>query len=65
MVFQVAENAHGTHGMDEWLMRYHGKVIRKPQRPEYYPEDSNLVWHIKEVFRGPARCDDSSLFDDI
>lgn len=65
MIFQVAENAHGTHGMDEWLMRFHGKVIRKPQRPEYYPEDSNLVWHIKEVFRGPARCEVSSLFDDI
>ncbi|MDW7730389.1 MAG: HNH endonuclease [Bacillota bacterium] len=55
LVFQVAENAHGTHGMDEWLMRYHGQEIRKPQRPNYYPQDSFINWHMREVFRGPAR----------
>jgi putative restriction endonuclease len=55
MVFQVAENAHGTHGMEEWLMRYHGQVIRKPQRPSYYPEEGFINWHFKEVFRGSVR----------
>ena len=55
MIFQVAENAHGTHGMDEWLMRYHGQEIRKPQRPAYYPQDGFINWHVREVFRGPAR----------
>lgn len=55
LVFQVAENAHGTHGMDEWLMRYHGQEIRKPQRPDYFPENNYINWHVREVFRGPAR----------
>jgi putative restriction endonuclease len=55
MLFQVAENAHGTAGMDEWLMRYHGQEIRKPQSPDYYPENIFINWHVKEVFRGPAR----------
>ena len=55
MVFQVAENAHGTHGMDEWLIRFHGQEIRRPQRPEYYPEEGFINWHVREVFRGPAR----------
>ena len=55
MLFQVAENAHGTHGMDEWLMCYHGEEIRKPQRPDYFPENNYINWHVREVFRGPAR----------
>ncbi len=55
MVFQVAENAHGTDGMDEWLMRYHGQEIRKPQRPDYYPENKFINWHAREVFRSPVR----------
>ena len=55
MTFQVAENAHGTHGMEEWLMRYHGQEIRKPQRPDYYPQEGFINWHVREVFRGPAR----------
>jgi len=55
MTFQVAENAHGTHGMEEWLMRYHGQEIRKPQRPDYYPQAGFINWHVREVFRGPAR----------
>ena len=55
LIFQVAENAHGTHGMEEWLMRYHGQEIRKPLRLDYYPEDDFVDWHMREVFRGPAR----------
>ena len=55
MIFQVAENAHGTHGMDEWLMRYHGLEVRKPNRPNYYPSNNYISWHVREVFKGPAR----------
>ena len=54
MVFQVAENAHGTHGMEEWLMRFNGQEIRKPRRPEYYPDKNFINWHVKEVFRSQA-----------
>jgi len=55
MVFQVAENAHGTHGMEEWLMRYHGLEVRKPQSSDYYPNNNYINWHVREVFKGPAR----------
>lgn len=51
----VAEGAHGTNGFDEWLMRYHGKQLRMPIRPEYYPREAYVQWHLKEVFRGPER----------
>lgn len=51
----VAEEAYGTHGFDEWLMRFHGMRVRSPINPIYQPKDIFLGWHIKEVFRGPAR----------
>ncbi|MDQ1910551.1 HNH endonuclease [Paenibacillus sp. GD4] len=51
----VAEQAHGTNGFDEWLMKYHGKKVRTPIHPLYTPKDNFLNWHIREVFRGPAR----------
>lgn len=51
----VAERAHGTNGFNEWLMRFHGKDLRTPIRPKYYPKDSYVNWHIHEVFHGPAR----------
>lgn len=28
MTLMVSENAHGTSGFNEWLMKYHGKVSR-------------------------------------
>lgn len=54
-VLRVAESAHGTRGFDEWLMRYHNKPIRQPQRPDYYPNKGYIDWHFREVFRGPSR----------
>ncbi|QJD86348.1 phosphorothioated DNA-binding restriction endonuclease [Cohnella herbarum] len=51
----VAEEAHGTEGFEEWLMRFHRKRIRSPIRPVYQPKDTFIEWHIREVFRGPAR----------
>lgn len=55
LVFKVAENAHGGVGFDEWLMQFHGKKIRSPQNPHYMPEKDFINWHLKEVFKGPAR----------
>lgn len=51
----VAEQAHGTHGFEEWLMRFHGKKVRAPIHPTYTPKESYINWHVREVFRGPAR----------
>ena len=54
-VLRVAEDAHGTSGFEEWLMRYHDQPIRRPQRPDYYPGGDYINWHVREVFRGPSR----------
>lgn len=51
----VSQDAHGTNGFDEWLMRYHGNEILKPIEASYYPKDDFIYWHVKEVFKGPER----------
>ena len=55
MAMHVSEAAHGTSGFNEWLMAYHGKEIRPPQRQSYCPEPQFIDWHVKEVFKGYAR----------
>jgi len=51
----VAEQAHGGNGFEDWLMRYHGKYIKPPINPSYQPNNLFLNWHVREVFKGPAR----------
>jgi putative restriction endonuclease len=51
----VSDQAHGTGGFDECLMRHHGKEARRPQRHEWNPDPDYLDWHLREVFRGEAR----------
>lgn len=54
-VFLLAEEANGAIGFNEWLFKYHGKKIRQPIHPDYYPQNTYVDWHIREVFRGPSR----------
>jgi|SRR5579884_620760 len=35
--FLVSEQAHGSAGFEDSLMRYHGSPVRRPQRPEWHP----------------------------
>lgn len=51
----VSEHAHGTCGFEDWLLAFHGKQLREPQNPDYYPRAKYLKWHFKEVFRAPSR----------
>ena len=51
----VSEEAHGTNGFQEWLMRYHGQNLRAPIHPDYSPKDTFINWHVREVFRGRTR----------
>nr|WP_258171108.1 HNH endonuclease [Paenibacillus sp. R14(2021)] len=44
----VAEQAHGTNGFDEWLMKFHGKMLRSLINPIYMPKMYYLNWHIRE-----------------
>lgn len=52
----VSDNAHGTNGFQEWLMKYHGKRLRPPQNHIYLPRDKFVEWHVKEVFQGDYRA---------
>jgi putative restriction endonuclease len=54
-VLLVSDQAHGTSGFHEGLMRHHGGPIRSPQRKEWRPAPPCLDWHAKEVFKGTAR----------
>jgi putative restriction endonuclease len=51
----VSEEVHGTSGLDEWLFRFEGQIINKPQRESYLPKLEFLHWHRTEVFKSPAR----------
>jgi len=54
-VLVVSDQAHGTEGFHEALMRHHGKPVRLPQRKEWKPAPDALDWHAREVFKGWAR----------
>jgi putative restriction endonuclease len=49
----VSQDAHGTHGFEEWLMRFNGQEVREPIQSYYYPDSAFLHWHVREVFKGP------------
>jgi putative restriction endonuclease len=51
----VSENVHGSTGLNDWLIRYHGVEINKPIRKEYYAKNDHLNWHLNEVFQLPFR----------
>ena len=51
----VSDDARGSVGFQEWLMRFHGEQISSPQRQSYYPEVEFIGWHVKEVFKGDYR----------
>lgn len=51
----VSERANGSVGFQEWLMAFHGRPLRRPQRKSYFPDSRFTQWHISEVFHGPYR----------
>ncbi len=51
----VSDDAHGTAGFEEWLMRFHGGKLNFPQRQTYYPSEDFTRWHVREVFQGEYR----------
>ncbi len=51
----VSDDAHGTAGFHEWLMRFHGEKLNFPQRQTFYPSESFTHWHAREVFQGEYR----------
>jgi putative restriction endonuclease len=55
MKIMVSDEANGSLGFNEWLMSFHRKDIRRPQRTASYPKEEFISWHIREVFRGEYR----------
>ncbi|CAD5299639.1 MULTISPECIES: phosphorothioated DNA-binding restriction endonuclease [unclassified Imperialibacter] len=55
LVIIVSDRVNGTQGLEEWLLRFHNKQIRFPQRKQYYPEPEYIVWHWNDVFKGYGR----------
>ena len=51
----VSDDAHGSVGFKEWLMRFHGQKLNFPQRKTYYPSENFTRWHVREVFKGDYR----------
>ena len=53
-IIYVSDRVNGT-GASEWLLRFHGKEIKLPQREKYYPKPEFTEWHVNEVFKGMER----------
>ncbi|MYC96352.1 MAG: restriction endonuclease [Caldilineaceae bacterium SB0661_bin_32] len=51
----VSDEANGSEGFQEWLMRFHGQQLKFPQKQSYYPDEEYVSWHVKEVFQGDFR----------
>jgi putative restriction endonuclease len=51
----VSEKANGDGIFNHLVIAFHGKMLTEPIRSTYYPADTSLKWHVKEVFQGPGR----------
>jgi len=51
----VSEHAHGGQRFEETLLRYHGRPIKSPIRPDHRPAHRYSGWHRKEVFKPSPR----------
>ncbi len=54
----VSERVNGSRGVSEWLLSFHGREIRRPQRVEYAIDRQYIDWHVREVFKGYPRVVD-------
>ena len=52
----VSDDAYGSTGFQEWLMRFHGQKLNFPQRQTFYPSENYTRWHVREVFQGEYRA---------
>jgi putative restriction endonuclease len=54
MVF--SQHLNGSEATSQRMLAYHGAGLIQPQAPAYLPHPTNLVWHAKQVFKGPERA---------
>lgn len=53
---RISDDAHGSVGFEEWLLRFRGKKINHPQSLSYCPKIDYIIWHVREVFQGDYRA---------
>ena len=51
----VSQEVNGTPIVMDWLIRYAGTPLRRPQGGEPPPDQEFVAWHRKEVFHEPPR----------
>lgn len=51
----VSEQALGSSGFEDWVLRFHGQSLNRPVRDGFRPRAEYTRWHNREVFQGPAR----------
>jgi putative restriction endonuclease len=56
----VSENATGSAIFSHLVLDFHGQPIREPIRASYSPNATFVTWHVREVFREPARALESA-----
>jgi putative restriction endonuclease len=54
-IMVVSQQAQGHDGLQDWLLRFHGRPIRSASSSECMPSATSLHWHFQEVFKQPAR----------
>jgi len=48
----VSQNAHGTFGLNDWLLKCQSQRIAKPIQVSYKPKLELLEWNVREMFKG-------------
>jgi putative restriction endonuclease len=51
----VSREVHGGDFARQFLVDLHGKRMRQPQDPAWFPSPEFIAWHHREVFKGEAR----------
>lgn len=54
-VMLFSQQLNGDKDTQGKLLAYHGSPLIQPQSQDYAPNSEFLHWHLKEVFRSPAR----------
>lgn len=54
LILKASTKLNGK-GAEEWVLRFHGKSIRKPHSQRFYPEHEFTNWQVNEVFKGSYR----------
>ena len=52
----LSRQLNGSGDFADRVLRHHGTAVRPPQDPAHAPGNNYILWHHKQVFKGPARA---------